>query len=300
MPVASGVGSSGADCGGRGELDEEELARLDGAAERRDLPARAGCGCVLDRPAADVDRRSATIEQLDEVVRIRRAAVAAARVHLADDHVGGGTLRRRHDQQRAGEEEGKDESSSMHGLLRLGEGHDHPSGTGRRGRRNCPFANRRSFGALLLRITLPERSARRQGPSRLQRQDARRRLLDTCAERRVATRDGEQMSIHGRVRAAPGEKHQIRAGANRALGDGRDRARGQRRPRLERVGHDDTPKAELPTEEALDDRAATAMRCVHGRAPGSARARPSRAGLLPRSLTRTGGDRRPPAPRETA
>ena len=119
-----------ADCGRRGELDEEELARLDRAAERRDLPARAGRGCVLDRPTADVDRRSAAVEQLDEVVRIGRAAVAAARVHLADDHVGGSTLRRGHDQQRTGEEEGKNESSSMHGLLRSEEGHDHPSGTG--------------------------------------------------------------------------------------------------------------------------------------------------------------------------
>ena len=126
---------------------------------------------------------------------------------------------------------------------------------GSRRTRNCPFANRRSFGALLLRIAVSERSARWQRPSRFERQDARSRLLDTCAERRIPTRDGEQMSVDGRIRAAPGEKHQVRAGANRALGDGRDRARRQRGSRLQRVGHDDTTKAELLTKYAVDDRA---------------------------------------------
>ena len=43
---------------------------------------------VLDRPAVDADGGRGGVVQLDEVVLVRRAAVAAAAVGLADDETG--------------------------------------------------------------------------------------------------------------------------------------------------------------------------------------------------------------------
>ena len=74
-----------------------------GAGERRDLPGRCGRRRVLDRPRAEVDGGASPVEELDEVVGVGRAAVTAAGVDLADQHVGGGALRGWRDQQRCTE-----------------------------------------------------------------------------------------------------------------------------------------------------------------------------------------------------
>ena len=50
------------------------------------LPTRAGRCRVLDGPGRNIDAGVAGIEQFNEVVLQRRAAVAATTVNLADDH----------------------------------------------------------------------------------------------------------------------------------------------------------------------------------------------------------------------
>src|SRR5215470_18111213 len=96
--------------------------RLNRAREGCDLPARAGCRRVLDRPGAHVHRGRPAVEQLDEVVRVRRTAVAATCVDLTDDDVGRRAVRGRREYERAGDEKGEKESNSMHRQLRSGEG----------------------------------------------------------------------------------------------------------------------------------------------------------------------------------
>src|SRR5262249_8320466 len=73
------VGSTG------GELDEIAAARGNRAAERGRTPAGARGRRVLERPAVDGDRARATVEELDVVVRVGSAAVAACGVELLDD-----------------------------------------------------------------------------------------------------------------------------------------------------------------------------------------------------------------------
>src|SRR6185503_7881917 len=71
-------------------LHEVVVAGLDRAGEeRRDAvggPRRGGGGRRLDAPAVERHRRRAGVVELDEVVRVRRAGVAAAAVDLADLH----------------------------------------------------------------------------------------------------------------------------------------------------------------------------------------------------------------------
>ncbi len=83
-----GPGSAAADRPSGGELDEVVAAGCDRPGERGHLPRRARRRRVLERPAGDVDRGRAAVEELDEVVREGRAGISAAREHLADDDVG--------------------------------------------------------------------------------------------------------------------------------------------------------------------------------------------------------------------
>src|SRR6185295_12418521 len=79
--------------GAAGELDQVVAAGGHVDARQVDLVRRIAeearrRGRVLDRLAAEIDRRSAAVEELDEVVLVRRAAISAATVDLADDEVG--------------------------------------------------------------------------------------------------------------------------------------------------------------------------------------------------------------------
>ena len=88
-------GEGCADRGVGGLLDQQVLAGSerdvgklgDLAAVLAEVARAAGAG-VLDRPAAHRRGGRAPVEQLDEVVGVGRAAVAAAAVHLADDDAG--------------------------------------------------------------------------------------------------------------------------------------------------------------------------------------------------------------------
>ena len=81
-------------------LDQVETAGRDAAAEvGAAIPGGTRGGGVLHAPAGQVDRGGSVVAQLDEVVLQRGAAVAAAAVDLADDHL------RLH--RRRGEEQGE-------------------------------------------------------------------------------------------------------------------------------------------------------------------------------------------------
>jgi hypothetical protein len=100
--------------GRQAELKE----RLLRAGERRRLPRRARRGRVLHRPAGEVDRARASVQQLDVVVRVGGAGVAAARVELADDDVRRGALRGRRAEEQGGAAETDEEANRMHWRLR--------------------------------------------------------------------------------------------------------------------------------------------------------------------------------------
>jgi hypothetical protein len=85
VDVSVGDGRAGRPA--RGELDQVIFARRDDAAEGLGLPRRAGGRGVLNGPAGKVVRDGVGVEQLDEVVLVGRAGVAAAAVDLADDHM---------------------------------------------------------------------------------------------------------------------------------------------------------------------------------------------------------------------
>ena len=75
--------------GAAGERDQVILARSDGAADwlqAGEAPGVGG-GRILHAPAGHVHRRGGRVVELDEVVRVGRAAVAAAAIELADDDV---------------------------------------------------------------------------------------------------------------------------------------------------------------------------------------------------------------------
>ena len=57
------------------------------ARQRCRLPTCAGCGGVLNAPAGEIYNRRTAIKQFDEIVTERRAAVSAASVDLADNHL---------------------------------------------------------------------------------------------------------------------------------------------------------------------------------------------------------------------
>src|SRR5690606_18469579 len=65
--------------------DEEVAAGLDGPGERRHRPRRAARRRVLHRPAIEVDSRIGAVVELDEVLLVGGAGVAAAAVDLGDD-----------------------------------------------------------------------------------------------------------------------------------------------------------------------------------------------------------------------
>ncbi len=77
--------------------DQVVLAGADRSAERLPvgIPAAAGRRRVLQRPAAEVDCGRAAVVQLDVVVLIRGAGVAAAAIELADHDRAVARLRRR-------------------------------------------------------------------------------------------------------------------------------------------------------------------------------------------------------------
>src|SRR6185436_10013406 len=109
--------------------------------ERCHLPARAGGRGVLHRPRSEIDRGRAAVEELDEVVRVRCAAVATTSVHLTVNHVGGSAPRDGHYQQCDGEEEGTEQSNSMHGQLRSERDVSSSLVAAAARDRNGPFAN---------------------------------------------------------------------------------------------------------------------------------------------------------------
>lgn len=83
--LARGGAHRGGAAGAHGLLDKVVAAGGQGAGQRRGLPRRA-CGAgVLNRVAAQVDCNGARIEQLDEVIAIDGAGVAASALDLADD-----------------------------------------------------------------------------------------------------------------------------------------------------------------------------------------------------------------------
>src|SRR2546425_11431865 len=69
---------------------------------------RPGRARVLDRPAGEGNRRAPPVEELHEIVSVRRPGVAAASVDLADDDVGRdrADLRGRYGQIPGGEHDG--------------------------------------------------------------------------------------------------------------------------------------------------------------------------------------------------
>ncbi len=123
-----------------GELDEVAAARRDRAAQRGRLPARTGGGCVLERPAVDGDRARASIEQLDVIVRVDGAAVAAGRVQLAHDEAARAAAACRRGAERQGESREQDEQvDALHGASDPGEV-DGPLATARRVAPTVSFA----------------------------------------------------------------------------------------------------------------------------------------------------------------
>jgi len=56
------------------------------SAQIRHLPTRAGSRRVLYGPVGNIDAGAAGIEQFDEVILQRGAAVSTATIYLADDH----------------------------------------------------------------------------------------------------------------------------------------------------------------------------------------------------------------------
>ena len=122
-----------------GELDEVAAARRDRAAQRGRLPARTGGGCVLERPAVDGDRARASVEQLDVIVRVDGAAVAAGRVELAHDEAARAAAACRRGAERQGECREQDEQvDALHGASDPGEV-DGPLLPLAASRRQCPL-----------------------------------------------------------------------------------------------------------------------------------------------------------------
>src|SRR5262249_49134206 len=96
-------------------LDEVVLPGSDRAREDRDrvraeVPG-AGRTRVLDGPAVDRDGRGRRGEELDEVVRVRRAAVPAAALDLADHEAGAHRVRRRRERTPEQRDHGRDGNS---------------------------------------------------------------------------------------------------------------------------------------------------------------------------------------------
>ena len=89
-----GAGDVGGDVGGAagalGLAHDVVAAGRQRAGQRRGRPRGAGGGGVLDRPAGQVHRRAALVVELDEVLLVGRAGVAAAAVHLVDHNRGTG------------------------------------------------------------------------------------------------------------------------------------------------------------------------------------------------------------------
>ena len=73
--------------GARALLDEVVAARRIVPLSAVVCQRRPGRGCVLHGPAGEADRRAGPVVELDEVVLVRGAGVAAAAVDLADDDV---------------------------------------------------------------------------------------------------------------------------------------------------------------------------------------------------------------------
>src|SRR5262249_33235845 len=77
---------------------------------------------VLQRPVSEINTRAPAVEQLDEVVCVRRVRVATPGEKLADHHVGRGAARRGRDEQQCGKSEQGEVAESRHRRLPSGRG----------------------------------------------------------------------------------------------------------------------------------------------------------------------------------
>src|SRR5439155_56346 len=135
-----------------GELDEVAAARRDRSAQCGRLPARAGSGCVLERPAVDCDGARTPVEELDVVVGVRGAAVAAGGIDLGEDETPRAAAAGRAGGER--EREGREQDEQMdafHEASDPGEV-DGPLLQPAASRRQCPLRSWHGVGTALGRF----------------------------------------------------------------------------------------------------------------------------------------------------
>ena len=154
VPVASGCRKRGRRRPRQRRAARGSTSGLNAPGERSHLPARAGGRGVLNRPRAEIDRGRAAVEELDEVVRVRCAAVAAASVQLTDDHVGGSAPRCGHDQQGTAKRRALSSRTRCMGSSDRERGRGFPSGSGRNARPKLSFCE-----SALVRRTLVAKDA---------------------------------------------------------------------------------------------------------------------------------------------